>query len=209
MFSPAVTSLQAPLVVHSHLGWDWVWQRPQQFLSRLSRRRRVLFVDALQVLADIETPRYILQAVPEYPNLTLLQMQFPAARWGDGDWVDAQRTRLLQEALRGPLKNDFFAPLQWFYDPMAAPCFVGKIGERANIYDCMDELSGFKFAQPELVARERFLLTRADLVFTGGRALWRSKSRFNSNCYFYGCGVDLDHFAGAQQHARRPPICRR
>ena len=25
-----------PIVVHSHLGWDWVWQRPQQFISRFS-----------------------------------------------------------------------------------------------------------------------------------------------------------------------------
>ncbi len=26
-----------PIVVHSHLRWDWVWQRPQQFLRRICR----------------------------------------------------------------------------------------------------------------------------------------------------------------------------
>src|SRR5262245_4316637 len=34
-----------PIIVHSHLCWDWVWQRPQQFISRLSERHKVLFVE--------------------------------------------------------------------------------------------------------------------------------------------------------------------
>src|SRR5215831_18373861 len=36
-----------PIIVHCHLRWDWVWQRPQQFISRLSRRHRILFVEML------------------------------------------------------------------------------------------------------------------------------------------------------------------
>src|SRR5688572_10569681 len=34
-----------PIIVHCHLCWDWVWQRPQQFLSRLSVRHKILFVE--------------------------------------------------------------------------------------------------------------------------------------------------------------------
>ena len=34
------------IIVHSHLRWDWVWQRPQQFLSRLSKNHRILFIEA-------------------------------------------------------------------------------------------------------------------------------------------------------------------
>ena len=33
------------LVCISHLWWDWVWQRPQQLLSRLARHDRVLWVE--------------------------------------------------------------------------------------------------------------------------------------------------------------------
>jgi hypothetical protein len=33
------------LVVFSHVRWDFVYQRPQQILSRLARRYRVLFVE--------------------------------------------------------------------------------------------------------------------------------------------------------------------
>src|SRR5580765_7837235 len=36
-----------PIVVHCHLCWDWVWQRPQQFISRLSQRHKILFVETV------------------------------------------------------------------------------------------------------------------------------------------------------------------
>ncbi len=44
------------LVVLSHLPWDFVWQRPQHLISRLSRGRRTWFVEEPRV-ADVETPR--------------------------------------------------------------------------------------------------------------------------------------------------------
>ena len=37
------------LICVSHLGWDSVWQRPHQLLSRLARRQRVLWVDEPRV----------------------------------------------------------------------------------------------------------------------------------------------------------------
>lgn len=85
------SSLAAPIILHSHLSWDWVWQRPQQFASRLSRRRRVLFMDALRV-EDIAAPRVDVADVPAHPNLTLLKMTFPRSRWNAANaaWVDAQ-----------------------------------------------------------------------------------------------------------------------
>src|SRR3712207_140632 len=38
-------STDADLVVLSHLRWDWVWQRPQQVISRLARQRRAWVVE--------------------------------------------------------------------------------------------------------------------------------------------------------------------
>jgi glycosyltransferase involved in cell wall biosynthesis len=186
-----------PIIVHCHLRWDFVWQRPQQFLSRISKKHRVLFVEGPFVEEGDFTPRYSLREVVKYPNVTVMQTHFPSARWHDGAWVDSERRRLLCEALAGPLKGQFENSVQWFYDPMAVTAFAGKMDEQAVVYDCMDELSQFKFAPPELIQRERQLLALADVVFAGGRKMYESKSRFNSNCYFYGCGVDVDHFAKA------------
>src|SRR5881394_1063252 len=92
-----------PIIVHSHLSWDWVWQRPQQFLSRLSNRHRVLFIETLPPTPDLVCPRAEFKRIPEYPNLIVLKLTFPTWRWNDGAWVDDERRRLVQTALDGPL----------------------------------------------------------------------------------------------------------
>jgi glycosyltransferase involved in cell wall biosynthesis len=198
------SELHYPIVVHCHLRWDGVWQRPQQFLSRLSQRHRILFVEGPTLMDHNARPSAQLLPVKEFPNVTVMRIVFPSSRFHDGSWVDQQRLRLLQEMLAGPLRGQFDRPVQWFYDPMAAPPHLDKLNERAVVYDCMDELSQFKFAPPEIVSRERHLLARADVVFTGGRRMRESKSRFNSNCHFYGCGVDVAHFS--QARAPQTPI---
>ena len=192
------TKLDYPIIVHCHLRWDGVWQRPQQFLSRLSQRHRVLFVEGPLLREGFEPPNYTLKTGSEYPNVTVMQTSFPSSRFHDGAWVDQERFRLLEEVLNGPLKGQFENPVQWFYDPMAVPAHIQKLNERAVVYDCMDELSQFKFAPPEIVARERLLLKKADVVFTGGRKMCESKSRYAKNCHFYGCGVDVKHFSQAR-----------
>jgi glycosyltransferase involved in cell wall biosynthesis len=187
-----------PIIVHCHLRWEGVWQRPQQFLSRISQRHKILFVEGPILHETQDAPTYELIEVPQYPNVTVMRTHFPASRFENGAWVDAERLRLLQEAMRNELKGAFDQPVQWFYDPMSAPCFIGKLNERAVVYDCMDELSQFKFAPPELRAREKTLLAAADVVFAGGRKMWLSKSKQNDNAHFYGCGVDVKHFAKAR-----------
>ncbi len=197
---PRSAALSYPIIAHSHLSWDWVWQRPQQFLSRLSRRHRTLFVEVAPPSEKLREPESRLIETTQ-PNLTVLRMQFPMSRWSDGEWVDRRRRELVHEVLKGPLSGQFDRPVQWFYDPMAAPAFIGYMDEQAVVYDCMDELSQFKHSPKEILERERELLLLADVVFTGGRKLYHSKKLVNPNCHFYGCGVEVDHFEKAM-HAR-------
>ncbi|MDB6057050.1 MAG: glycosyltransferase, partial [Verrucomicrobiales bacterium] len=194
-----------PIVVHCHMRWDGVWQRPQQFLSRLSKNHRVLFVEGPTVLDQEFIPRAEIHTVEDYPNVLVMQTFFPASRFADGAWVDHERLRLFNEANHHELSNCFTNAVHWFYDPMAAPCFIGNIHASAVVYDCMDELSQFKFAPPELRTREKFLLNHADVVFTGGYKMLQSKSRHNSNAHFYGCGVEVAHFSKARDLATQVP----
>ena len=55
----------------------------------------------------------------------------------------------------------------WFYTPMALEFFPQNIETSAIIYDCMDELSMFRGAPSQLQILEKYLLKKADLVFTG------------------------------------------
>lgn len=194
-----------PVIVHCHLCWDWVWQRPQQFISRLSKRHKILFVELLGPDPELAAPLAKFKTLPDFENITILRMQFPSWRWSDGNYVDSERRRLVSELISGPLANQFTNPVQWFYDPMAVTAFAGRMGEVLTVYDCMDELSKFRGAPPDIVSREAELLARADVVFTGGRKLFESKSRYNSNCHFYGCGVDGEHFGKARQESTALP----
>ncbi len=194
-----------PIIVHSHLGWDWVWQRPQQFLSRFSKRHQILFVEGPLPSDEVTVPTPEMREVTEFPNITVLRMKMPASRWDDGAWVDKQRRLLVQEVLAGPLGLRFRDPVQWFYDPMAVTAFAGHMGERAIVFDCMDQLSQFKGTPKELIRRERELLAMADVVFAGGPKIGRDKIKHNANTHSYGCGVDIKHFGKARSKTTKIP----
>ncbi len=197
--SPAAVLSDAPLLVHSHLRWDFVWQRPQQLMSRFAQHAPVLFVEEAVFVDDLATPT--LELSQPTRGVTRVIPKLPTSLYHDADGALAAVRTTLQHALArgGALGNgQFAAPVQWFYTPMPAPAMLGAFGERAVVYDCMDELAQFKFAPPELIARERLLISKADVVFTGGYKLWQSKSKLHPNVHFFGCGVDSAHFAKAR-----------
>lgn len=193
--SRSAASTPSPIVAFSHLSWSWVWQRPQQFLSRFAKTHPLLFVETY--CSDVSESRVDVHDVEGHPNITVLQMHLPSARWHDGAWIDAERRRMLKRELSTSLRGRFDDPLLWFYDPMAVVPFAGHLGERAIIYDCMDELSQFRGAPPELVARERELLQVADVVFCGGQKMRKKRLPVNANTHFFGTGVDIGHFGQA------------
>jgi glycosyltransferase involved in cell wall biosynthesis len=189
--------LDRPIIVHSHLRWDFVWQRPQQILSRLAAHAPVLFVEEPIFLDDLSSAR--LEISVPFANVFRAVPYISSALRDDPDKSPAIVRSLTQDALAegGKLKGLFANPIQWFYSPATAPSMLGAFNEVAVVYDCMDELAQFRFAHPDLPRRERLLLSNADVVFTGGHKLYDAKRRYHSNVHFFGCGVDVAHFAKA------------
>src|SRR4051794_12876786 len=64
------------LLVHSHLRWDWVWQRPQQFLSRLAVHAPVLFVEE-PIAGDGPAGRISARAVAGSGQVTVVTTELP------------------------------------------------------------------------------------------------------------------------------------
>jgi len=62
----------------------------------------------------------------------------------------------------------------------------------------MDELSQFTGAPRSLINNEARLMEHADIVFAGGYELSLKKKKHHHNVHFFGCGVEFDHFAQAQ-----------
>jgi hypothetical protein len=72
----------------------------------------------------------------------------------------------------------------WYYNPMAIH-FSRRLPAQIVVYDCMDELSGFRGAPAGLRSAEKALFARADLVFTGGQTLHEAKKRQHKNVYCF------------------------
>jgi UDP-galactopyranose mutase len=171
------------------LRWDFVYQRPQHLLSRLGSTRRVIF---------IEEP-YFSEGSPEWEfkqpesNLLVARPLTPCRAPGFcGEQLPYLR-QLLHELLEKENLRDYVA---WFYTPMALP-LARELKPLAVVFDCMDELSAFLNAPPELIEREQQLLQTADLVFTGGPSLYRAKKDRHPRVYCFPSSVDAKHFGMA------------
>jgi UDP-galactopyranose mutase len=188
----AADALLPDLVCLSHLRWDFVYQRPQHLLSRFARTRRVFFIEEPLQLAAGE-PRLDLPRRAD--GLTVVVPRLPQDLTGlEADALLAGRLAELfgAAAIR--------AAVHWYYTPMALGFTRRLPPPLATVYDCMDELSAFRGAAPELVLREAELLLRANVVFTGGPSLYEAKRHQHPSVHSFPSSVDVEHFA----RARRP-----
>jgi UDP-galactopyranose mutase len=190
-----------PMVVHSHLRWDGVWQRPQQILSRMALKRRIAFIEEPIFLENGEPPRL---TVREADGITVAQPHTPPQEEYLPQ-VSAANRQVIRE-LVGPFLQDhgFTGGIRWHYAPMAV--YMRDLSDSHTVvYDCMDELSAFKGAPPELVERERELMAEAHLMFTGGLSMWLNKRQHHPNCHRFDSGVDVEHFAQATRPGTEVP----
>ena len=194
------------LLVFSHLRWNFVYQRPQHLLSRLAQRYPVVFFEEpMHTAGDAR-----LESITAAPGVTVLRPHTPVQAPG---YADAQMP-VLRELLAGYLAaSDLEAPVYaWAYTPLALP-LVETARPARVIYDCMDALTHFKHAPPELAAREEALMARADVVFCGGVSLYRARADRHANIHCFPSSVDAEHFkprvtaaADPQAHLARPRI---
>src|SRR5580700_7533190 len=103
------------IVTFSHLRWDFVYQRPQQLLSRLAASHRVLFIE--EPLPSDGPEPYWRFSRPE-SNVTVCQPHTPAGAPG----FHAQQTPYLEELLPQLVESEKLEDcVVWFYTPMAVP----------------------------------------------------------------------------------------
>jgi UDP-galactopyranose mutase len=181
------------LLAFSHLRWDFVHQRPQHVLSRLAASRRVLMIE--EPVHDEGVPRW--ERLTPAPNVEVYRPHTPVRAPGFCAAQLAVLRRMLY-ALRRAQRIE--RCLAWLYTPMALPLATDAAPELI-VYDCMDELSAFLHAPPELLAREAELLGCADLVFTGGPSLYHAKRRLHADVHCFPSSVEVAHFAGATGEA--------
>ena len=189
------TTNRADLVCLSHLRWNFVFQRPQHLMTRFAAERRVFFFE--EPIFDASRPQLTLR---RDGDVRVVVPHLPAAMQADAHATN-DALRDLLHGLRSEWRID--RPICWYYTPMALN-FARTLTPGAVVYDCMDELSAFQGAPPQLLALEEELFELSDIVFTGGHSLHEAKRTRHPRVYPFPSSVDVAHFAKARAADREP-----
>lgn len=190
------TDHQPCLIVFSHVRWDSVFQRPQQLMSRLAARFRIVFVEEPIHGAGWTT----LERLQPLDGIEVLRPHVPGDAIGfDVDHVATVSSMLFDHLANERIDNYWL----WFVTPMAL-AFAAELEPGGVVYDCMDELTSFLGAPPEMSEREARLLARADLVFTSGPGLFEAKRDRHADVHLFPNSVDATHFAIARSPSEHP-----
>jgi glycosyltransferase involved in cell wall biosynthesis len=168
------------MVVFCHLRWQFVFQRPQHLITRFAKGRRVLFVE--EPIGHEPQEHGTAHLIHVNENLTVLQPRVNSI------------AEIVQVLPKYAYESHF--RVGWFY----SASFVGMLDSFTFdkiVYDCMDELALFKGASAELITQEEKLLERADVVFTGGKSLFESKTQKHGNVHCFPSSVERLHFEKA------------
>jgi glycosyltransferase involved in cell wall biosynthesis len=181
------------IVCFSHLRWDFVFQRPQHLLTRLSVNFRSFYVEEPFFHADTDSYSDTVQE-----NVHIIRMYLK----GDPNQenVNERQQRIIRNIF---ITHKIHEYVLWYYTPMAMRISAG-LEPAAIVYDCMDELSAFRFAPPALKHLERDLMSKADVVFTGGHSLYAAKKHQHPNIFSFPSSIDKKHFMQARQHKIDP-----
>jgi glycosyltransferase involved in cell wall biosynthesis len=196
---PSVRDSERPtLVCFSHLRWNFVFQRPQHLMSRFADDMCVVFWEEPMDVGPNETPFLQIREAEGFPNVRVAVPHLPEGM------SEEQRATSLKSLLDAHVAGLRGGPLiTWYYTPMMLP-FSKALDAAAVVYDCMDELSKFRFAPEGLLDLEQELIDKADLVFTGGSSLYEAKRDRHASVHLFPSSVDRDHFGKARTAVEDP-----
>jgi glycosyltransferase involved in cell wall biosynthesis len=195
---PAAPDRDRPtLLCFSHLRWNFVFQRPQHLMSRFAKDMCVIFWEEPMEIGAEETAYLQVRQAEDFPNVRVVVPHLPE---GLSEEAREQALARLLDAhvasIRGPL-------IAWYYTPMML-AFSRQVTPDVTVYDCMDELSKFRFAPEHLLSFEQELIDRSDLVFTGGSSLYEAKKDRHHSVHCFPSSVDRTHFAKARVRQFQP-----
>lgn len=194
MHSQPVLESRDALVCFSHLRWNFVFQRPQHLMTRCALTHRVYYVE--EPMPSTGSGSRL--SITRRDGVTVVVPEL-AESLNAYQRADAQRA-LIDQLLEREAILDY---VLWYYTPMALE-FTSHLAPSAIVYDCMDELSGFQGAPSVLKEREAALISRADLMLTGGQSLFEAKRRSHTNVHAFPSSVDVEHFRAARRPTPDP-----
>ncbi len=177
------------IVCFSSTRWDFLWQRPQQLMSRLSDRHNILYVDHFQpctagTLGQVNYEYFLTRAKK---NLHVFSPHY------------ATRTWLLNSLDKIYNEIGINRPALWVYYPTIVPAL--KFMEYSLLcYDCVDDFSKFSWSPALNNSLEDSLIEKSDIIFVTSQRLMKLKKKSKQNPYLIPNGADVEHFSRALDH---------
>jgi glycosyltransferase involved in cell wall biosynthesis len=199
-------------LLYSQVMWDEVWQRPQEFASRLAGGVPVLYVAPVQVhdwLLSLRGRYSPVRVLPELPGLVVLSPLILPGHYKNRVVFDlnCRITALILRAWlppESPVHCDINTP---FGFPVIARLFLPRGIRSARlarlVYDVIDDFVAFDWAPAFGKDLEIRLLASADTVITGTHELLEKHQESHPDTEFIPCGVDFDLFHS--QDGLEPP----
>jgi UDP-galactopyranose mutase len=190
-------SASTHLFCFSHLRWRFVFQRPQHLMSRAAKEFKTWYFEEPDL---IDGPPVLRIETDQSSNVSIVTPLMPNGlrEQEKNETLKALVARLLTRIRPRRL-------IAWYYTPMALR-FTHELEPDGCIYDNMDELSAFSGAPADIAEWERRLMSKCDVVYVGGRALYEAKRDRHANIHVFPSSVDVVHFRGARnrQHQHQP-----
>lgn len=181
------------IICIGNIGWDYLWQRPQQIMSRLALNNKVIYVEEPKSLL-----RYIrslsFSSVREQDNLlvfTPIGVPFGLHKY---DFFKKVNFFLLYIHLKYIVrKYGLKQNILWFYN-IRMGNLIGKMNECLIIYDCVDEHSAFSGSSNKDRKQELKIIELSDIIFTSSDKLYTSRSILSDSVYLVKNAADTKHF---------------
>lgn len=199
------------IICISDLAWDSHWSTEQQFMSRLCKANRVLYINQPNTWLTPMKKRFSMSAETTKKSSWVKNQEkrqdqlyivslppvlpFRYSRLANV-WNTRQYVRHIKRWVR---ELDLRSPILWIYEPSAynVPKFVDH---SLVIYHCLDCWTGHDDwwnSDKNIVRCEKHLVIQSDLVITVSESLYNEKLRLNANTHFIPNGADYSHFSKA------------
>jgi hypothetical protein len=131
------------LICISHLRWDTMQRQPQYLPSRLSRQRRILFIERPMCDVKAVEPRLEIEKVEisGLPVVTVVRLAVPEACFREIAHDDPQIQPVYAQMLAEYLETERYRDvILWLYDAAAAG-YIPALPHKLLVYDAMEQLA--------------------------------------------------------------------
>jgi glycosyltransferase involved in cell wall biosynthesis len=199
------------IVCVSFVTWDDHWGTPQQLMSRLAKRNRVLYVDQaispLSFVTGIRSRGAVMrqlrrwrQGYREVATNVYAAAPPPILPLRSFKPVNAINAFILRRWLRRQTgRLGFRHPIVWNFQPLA-PHVAVAVDPALTLFHCVDEYAAVPHwwhSSAAAAAREAECCRESDIVICVGRGLTAARQKLNSNTHFVPNAADVAHFATA------------